>query len=168
MENNSINAVRLLTTLAVIAVCTPLILYFLIFAHPTELNLSANDDNWANFGSFIGGTVGSILSGLAFIGIYKTYQLQNLQLQQANNQRRSEDLQRLISATTDRIDTLLKSPVDLHHITFGRNVSGEIYDVETAIVFMRGVTAYNSDEFNMHISSVKDALDIDFKKSSFR
>ncbi|MGS4908256.1 hypothetical protein ACVDHI_08815 [Aeromonas sp. 25-248] len=135
----------------------PLFLYLIKFGiNPdSSLNFTFTDkiDEWGAFGGFIGGTIGPIISCIAFLGIWKTYQLQSKQLQQANNQRKSEDVQRLIFIVAERIDLRLKKQVDILSVMNGSNHTESKFDLETAIAFIRGVKT--QPEHNLENSAPK-------------
>jgi len=69
--------------------------------------LSADANDWATFGSYLGGTLGPVLSGLAFFAIWKTYKLQLRQNELIKTQPAIEELHNIISQTSDRIDKIL-------------------------------------------------------------
>ncbi|MEL1214070.1 hypothetical protein [Aeromonas caviae] len=131
---------RLIWFIGALLLLIPSGLYFYIFIPASNHTLSAEHAAWASFGSYFGGTIGPIISGFAFIGIWKTYNLQRKQLQQANDQRKSEDIQRLIISTSERIDSILKTPIDLLATINGINKSGEIYDIDKTIAFLYGIS----------------------------
>lgn len=142
MENinkKNINT-AIIWTIGTLLILLPLALYFYVFGPTSNYLLSDNHQTWSDFGSYLGGTIGPLLSGIAFLGIWKTYQLQSKQLQQANNQRKSEDVQRLIFIVAERIDFRLKKQVDILSTLNGSNNTGSSFDLETAIAFIRGVT----------------------------
>lgn len=139
-------------------------LYFYIFIPVSNYTLSANHAAWASFGSYFGGTIGPIISGFAFIGIWKTYRLQHQQLQQANNQRKSEDIQRLITSTSERIDSILKSPVNLMSIINNTNKSSEVYDIENTIAFLYGISKDKYSIFQDSAPKVKTEISIQLAK----
>ncbi|MGL6454473.1 hypothetical protein [Aeromonas caviae] len=87
-------------------VSTPLYFYFLEFG-PLSKYSWQNNQSWANFGSFIGGTIGPILSGIACIAVYLTYKAQQQQISLFKLQTKIDELQRLIATTTDKIDSIL-------------------------------------------------------------
>ncbi|MGL4844404.1 MAG: hypothetical protein ACRC2Y_07280 [Aeromonas veronii] len=99
--------------LVAILILTPFIFYFSIFGPNSEYNLSHSDQTWANFGGFIGGTVGPITSCLAFIAVWKTYSLQKKQLATQKIQFKLDELQRFMSERTQQIEKILSSQKDL-------------------------------------------------------
>ncbi len=76
----------LIVILLLIAV--PLTMPFIYFSEFGLLSKYSwhNDQSWANFGSFIGGTIGPILSLFAFLGVLLTLFVQNKQFDLAKEQ----------------------------------------------------------------------------------
>lgn len=87
-------------------ILSPLYFYFLEFGTLSGHSWK-NNQSWANFGSFISGTIGPILSGVACIAVYLTYKSQQLQIALFKQQTKIDEIQRLIATTTDKIDSIL-------------------------------------------------------------
>lgn len=89
----------------------PLIFYFSTFAPLSEYSIAKNDQAWANFGSFIGGTIGPILSAFAFYGVWATYGVQREQLEIVRRQGILDEIQRLISSEHQALDIITKKVI---------------------------------------------------------
>lgn len=87
---------------------SPLIVYFLMFgvSNGEITNLSSNLEDWARFGSFIGGTVGTIFAALAFTSVFISLREQRKQI------KLSESL-RLISLEIEAINQKLSTSVNI-------------------------------------------------------
>jgi hypothetical protein len=81
--------------------------YFYKFAPGHWFELSSSQEVWALFGTFIGGVLGPYFSFLAFIGVILTVVLQARQLDIVRDQAEFEELQRVMSTSASRIDSLL-------------------------------------------------------------
>lgn len=113
IHNMSFGMRLLFIALVIVLILTPFIFYLSIFGPSSEYNLSHNDQTWANFGSFIGGTIGPITSCLAFIAVWKTYTLQKKQLTTQKIQFKLDELQKFMSERTQQIEKTLSSKKDL-------------------------------------------------------
>lgn len=87
---------------------SPLIVYFLKFgiSNGEITDLSNNLEDWARFGSFIGGTVGTIFAALAFMSVFISIREQRKQI------KISESL-RLISLEIESINQKLSTSVNI-------------------------------------------------------
>lgn len=83
--------------------------YFYKFAYQTGgwFALSSDQTDWASFGGFVGGLLGPYFSFLAFIGVVLTVVLQARQIDEMKAQAGLEEMQRVMSTVTTRIDSLL-------------------------------------------------------------
>ncbi len=81
--------------------------YFSIFGPQSGYTLAASDAAWSNFGSYVGGVLGPIFSFLAFVGVLLTVYLQAMQLDSVRSQGNHEEIQRVASTISSRIDSLL-------------------------------------------------------------
>jgi len=83
--------------------------YFYKFAYRTGtwFTLSGDQADWASFGGFVGGLLGPYFSFLAFIGVVLTVVLQARQIDEMKAQAGLEEMQRVMSTVTTRIDSLL-------------------------------------------------------------
>jgi hypothetical protein len=75
---------RILLILSGVAIAFFLILYFAHFSRFSD-ELSSDPQHWGLFGDYLGGTLGTVFSFLAFIGLFLTIRLQRNQLRQAQN-----------------------------------------------------------------------------------
>lgn len=149
--------------LIAIFILTPLYFYFSEFG-PLSKYTWPNNQSWANFGSFVGGTIGPLLSLVAFIGIWKTYNLQNQQLILANNQRKSDDIQRLITESAHRIDTILDSPFDILSAVNDKS-EGVVHDFTKAIYTLSGMLNKEGRHFNKHKAEIlKKKMTLEIKQ----
>lgn len=80
-------------------------------------------EEWGQFGDFLGGTTNPILAFLTFIGVLWTIGLNHEELAKAataeeedRKSKKKEDIQRIITAITAKIDTLLASNVEYYPI----------------------------------------------------
>ncbi|HAU4927503.1 hypothetical protein [Aeromonas hydrophila] len=111
IDNMSLKTKCYLGGLTAAGLLTPFIFYFYIFGPQSGYSLARNDQAWANFGSFIGGTLGPLLSACAFYGVWATYKVQREQLTIAKNQGILDELQRLISNQHQTIELMLQQLV---------------------------------------------------------
>lgn len=76
---------------------SPMGFYLYIFIPASNHSISDNHAAWASFGSFLGGTIGPLVSGLAFWGVWKTYKAQAEQLKISREQLESSQKQTILS-----------------------------------------------------------------------
>lgn len=88
-------------------------LYFVSFASGSRFDLSGISQDWGTFGDYIGGTLGTAFSLLAFFGVLCTVWLQASQLDLAGKQAQLDEIQRVLATVSARLDQLLSDPV--HH-----------------------------------------------------
>ncbi|UUI59229.1 hypothetical protein [Aeromonas salmonicida] len=86
IDNMSLKMKCYLGGLTASGLLAPFIFYFSIFGPKSDYSLARNDQAWANFGSFIGGTIGPILSLFAFLGVLLTIFIQKRQFDLAKEQ----------------------------------------------------------------------------------
>lgn len=86
IDNISFKTKCYLGGLTAAGLLSPFIFYFSIFGPLSDYSLAHNDQAWANFGSFIGGTIGPILSLFAFLGVLLTIFIQKQQFDLAKEQ----------------------------------------------------------------------------------
>ena len=72
---------------------------------------SESNSDWGIFGDYLSGALGSLLSFAAFVGVLWTINIQAKQLHLMRNQVALEEMQRLISYSSQRIDELLHQSV---------------------------------------------------------
>lgn len=72
---------------------------------------STDPSDWANFGDYLGGVLGSIFSFFAFLGLLLTLNLQARANTQVAQQSQVEELQRLMSSLSIGIDARLEKVV---------------------------------------------------------
>jgi len=136
----------------------PLGLYFWVFGPLSGYRLSETDQSWANLGSFLGGTVGPIFSGLAFLGIWKTYNLQKQQLDFSIKQSSISELIKLSTITSERIEALLQEKFKLSEWSAEDPITLETYLKSKFNLIIQG-----------HITaSLVSGKPITFKPKSFR
>jgi len=75
-----------------------------------SLQLSANSEEWGNFGDYVGGTLGTYFSFFAFIGVVVTLMLQQRQLEQVQRQAKLDEIQRYLAYASGKVDALLQQP----------------------------------------------------------
>lgn len=102
-------ASNILLVLAVLLATAAIGLYVYKFAFPNNFELSSNLETWSHFGGYVGGVLGPIFAFLAFIGVLATVHLQHRQIVQMKKQSHIDELQRLISGISTRIDDALNS-----------------------------------------------------------
>ena len=64
--------------------------------------VSHHSERWAQFGEYVGGSLGALFGFLAFVGVLVTLRSQRAQSN-------LDEIQRLIAKTSDRIDQILHS-----------------------------------------------------------
>lgn len=79
-----------------------------------EWQLSPSKSEWGTFGDFVGGVLNPYFSFLAFIGVVFTVILQSKQLDTMKAQTALEEMQRVQSSISERIDGLLAAPMKLN------------------------------------------------------
>ncbi|WP_429067897.1 hypothetical protein [Aeromonas veronii] len=159
----------LVLVLVIMGVTIPFALYFSMFGPLSEYSLSRSDQAWANFGSFIGGTIGPIISCFAFLGVWKTYILQNEQLQLTNKQRKSEDLQRLISSTYERIENILEKKVDVFSQLIEKPKDDRLFTIDETIALLTVLCSNENPSKNKEaeFTSIKNMIAIELASISF-
>lgn len=88
--------------------------YFSVFGPKSGYALSSSDSVWSNFGSYVGGVLGPIFSFLAFGGVLLTVWLQAKQLEASHAQANFEEIQRVLSNVSARIDGVFAQPPNQH------------------------------------------------------
>lgn len=119
-----------LWTIVISLTFSPLVIYFMTFGPLSEFKLSRSDQAWANFGSFLSGTVGPLISLLAFIGLFITIKqqqesltIQAEQLKELEKQRVIDNIQANINEQSRNIDALLYSKIS---VTIGDTVDSRM------------------------------------------
>ena len=79
-------------------------IYFYKFAPGNWFQLSDDADDWAAYGSFIGGLLGPVFSLFAFIGLLATVALQFRQARFSENDAKISALQELLKGIGETID----------------------------------------------------------------
>lgn len=74
-------------------------------------SFSESNSDWGVFGDYLSGALGSLLSFAAFVGVLWTINIQGKQLHLMRNQVALEEMQRLISYSSQRVDDLLHQSV---------------------------------------------------------
>lgn len=98
---------KLYIVLLIIGILIPIVVigfYIYRLAIPAGFELSGDVEDWSAFGGYIGGVLGPIYAFLAFGGVLLTVYLQRQQIEQLNKQANLEELQRLISSISQKID----------------------------------------------------------------
>lgn len=95
--------------IGVLAAWTVYGVYIYKFAPGSWFNLSSKPDDWGVFGDYVGGVLNPFFSFLAFIGVIITVILQAKQLDIARQQANVEEIQRVLSTLSSRIDSLLSA-----------------------------------------------------------
>lgn len=96
-----------LLALSVIATVIATGTYVYKFGSPWRPTLSSDKSEWGLFGDYIGGTLGTYFSFLAFIGVLYTALIQHQQLKHVEAQAHIEEFQRLTATLSARIDDML-------------------------------------------------------------
>lgn len=84
-------------------------IYIYNFAPGQWFKPSQNPADWGVFGDYVGGLLNPLFSFLAFIGVIITVVLQAKQLEVVREQSNLEEIQRVMSTLSSRIDGLLSS-----------------------------------------------------------
>lgn len=112
------NGVWKLIALGALILAVTMGLYFYKFAPGYMFELSSEQQNWNNFGTFVGGIAGPCFGFMAFYAAVQTILMQGRQIDQqdrqiafaqsqanlARQQAMSDDLQRLLTPLADRVD----------------------------------------------------------------
>lgn len=104
--------VMLFVAAAVLATVLVTGLYFISFAPGSRFDLSGANQDWGIFGDYIGGTLGTVFSLLAFFGVLCTVWLQASQLDLAGKQAQLDEIQRVLATVSTRLDQLLSDQVN--------------------------------------------------------
>lgn len=99
-----------LIVIGVFASWTALGFYIYKFAPGHWFTLSGDPNDWASFGTFLGGILGPFFSWLAFLGVLFTVVLQAKQIESTRHQASLEEMQRVASGIAARIDERLARP----------------------------------------------------------
>lgn len=97
---------------AVGTIALTLLAYVWRFAPRSGYLFSDNPAEWAHFGDYLAGTLGSAFAFLAFLGVLLTLRLQAIQLDLADKQAGLEEIQRLLATISLRLDQLLEQRVE--------------------------------------------------------
>ncbi|HHQ4569585.1 TPA: hypothetical protein ACSP3H_000414 [Aeromonas veronii] len=142
------------TTLLIISVGS----YLWVFIPASNHTLSNNHEAWASFGSFFGGTIGPIISGLAFFYVWKTFSLQSEQLKEMKKSAIINEFQRAIDDKSNKLDILFAMPLS------GENKS-KIPNIGVALeVLMKSSLGDTqlTDEHIQFLANIESDLDFDF------
>lgn len=104
--------VMLFVAAAVLATTLVAGLYFISFAPDSRFSVSSTNQDWGIFGDYIGGTLGTAFSLLAFFGVLCTVWLQASQLDLAGKQAQLDEIQRVLATVSTRLDQLLSDQVN--------------------------------------------------------
>lgn len=96
--------------IGVLAAWTVYGLYIYNFGPGQWFQLSPTPSDWGVFGDYVGGLLNPLFSFLAFIGVILTVVLQARQLDIVRDQANLEEVQRVLSTLSTRIDGLLAAP----------------------------------------------------------
>ncbi|WP_265461200.1 hypothetical protein [Aeromonas salmonicida] len=153
------------TILATAALIVILLIVFYPYIYTFEkYGFSDKHQAWANFGGYVGGILGPVFSALAFFGIWKTYNLQKEQLKQAGDQRKSEDIQRLIMSSSERMDELLNAPVDALKLMDGVNERGTMYNLDAMLPFLVKLHAGHHQKYQKRKSEIFEEVSINLTR----
>jgi hypothetical protein len=92
------------TIVSLLACCLIVALYWHRLHYKAGLPLSDASADWGTFGDYVGGILGTIFSGAAFLAIFLTHQFQK-------RQETIQELQRLLATIAGVIDAMLDSPL---------------------------------------------------------
>lgn len=81
--------------------------YIYNFAPGRWFKTSSDPADWGVFGDYVGGMLNPVFSFLAFVGVLITVMLQAKQLKVAREQSTFEEIQRVMSTISARVDSLL-------------------------------------------------------------
>ena len=98
-------------TVSLLATLLILSLYFFTFAPKSGYTFSGQNQDWAQFGDYLAGTLGTVFSLLAFVGVLFTIWFQARQLDLASNQANLEEIQRTLANIATRLDQLIHQPI---------------------------------------------------------
>ena len=116
-----------------------------------SFTFSSNQSEWGTFGDYLGGVIGTILTAIAAIFVYKTYQTQEIQLEL----QKKEANQTIIDNLFDKIS----KEVDDFEITFNKNL---LDDDKPELISYKGIfVLYNLKElYNKRDNSVLNQLNL--------
>lgn len=82
-----------------------IIFYFAVF----HSGLSNNDINWANFGSYIGGSAGSVFSFITLVYVVKSFNQQKEEKEKSQEEREQEKLQVMFFKSLDLLNNCINN-----------------------------------------------------------
>ncbi len=140
----TINLIIILTILAFISVVAPW-----VFTFYGDLSTSSND--WASFGSYIGGTLSPIISLMALIGLLHTINQQQKQINNLSTQATKEDLFKIIvKIEDDFFKNLNQYPIILNTENKSHSYSAESVLLDLSFLKSNEVI-FNEDDFKKHM-----------------
>ena len=109
-----------------------------VYASTFGIEFSRSPSDWGIFGDYVGGTLGTLFSFAAFVGVLITIRIQDKQLRHQEQQSHRDELQRLLASTSSNLDGWLASsppniPPELRESTEREKFAASTY------VFLRTV-----------------------------
>ena len=136
--------------------------YVGVFAVESGFTLSRTDQSWSNFGSYLGGVLGTMFAFLAFVAVLFTVWLQAKQLDNAKVQSHLEELQRVIASVAANVDALLAQPPGLsNEASDFRNTERTVFTILSAAgaAALRSTPDYIVEASNNNLIRIsKDAI----------
>ena len=102
--------------LGVVAAALSTIAFVIYVGEAASFQISHSASDWALFGDYFGGFLGTIFSGLAFVAILLTLQLQQRQISQLKDQEKFKEIQNCIATLANSIDQTLGRDVAVNHL----------------------------------------------------
>lgn len=148
-----------LLLILVMIVFFPLHFYYSEFGFLSKYSFQ-NNQAWGNFGSFIGGTIGPMLSFFTVIGVLHTYNIQQKQLYITDSQKKLGELQPLLNSTTLRIDSILDKDVyEIINNIIPCKKNKEVWSIYLCLMYFGG--ARNGKAPPQKIDAIKSELKVE-------
>jgi hypothetical protein len=133
---------KIYSALLVAAVLAAILVHGIYLYEFGSPQLSSNSEEWANFGDYLGGTLGTYFSFFAFIGVVATLMLQQQQLDQVQRQAKLDEIQRYLAYGSGKVDALLQqqprtAPEALERMLRGKVAPASVHNMLFAAVNLR-------------------------------
>jgi hypothetical protein len=100
--------------------------------------LSRNAADWADFGEYVGGTLGGFFGLLAFIGVLFSMQQQRTQLEFLRGQANRDEVQRLTASVAEALDEILNKEPAMVPERVARQLGGNTQAITVAHMLTAG------------------------------
>jgi hypothetical protein len=133
--------------------------YVVAVGDASSFNLSKSGKDWAEFGDYLGGVLGTGFSGLAFLVLVWTLRLQQQQIAQLKEQDKFRELQNTISTQANSLDKILSKSVS---VVYKKSSGNEEFLKILILVGGMSKELPHNDEKQVQFESFKNAIGGDF------